>query len=219
MEEYSEKNSKALIAAGKKWTKDFLNSDYSRHLSKEQVEETETITESFISYLYSFFALSLKDLNNDNLEEMCLEILPRKVSAEISYFKALTPVLTNFFSFLSKRGVMGDVSSLNLRLHEIQEDIIENATNPQNWGMAKSFVMDAIASEVDMDNQEEFLRFLNFKMYQHNLKQSVNYQSNRYVGIHKGKKIGRNHPCPCGSGQKYKKCCFDIRDHLSNVDL
>ena len=25
--------------------------------------------------------------------------------------------------------------------------------------------------------------------------------------IRKGKKIGRNDPCPCGSGKKYKKCC------------
>jgi len=23
----------------------------------------------------------------------------------------------------------------------------------------------------------------------------------------KGEKIGRNDPCPCGSGKKYKKCC------------
>ena len=23
----------------------------------------------------------------------------------------------------------------------------------------------------------------------------------------KGKKVGRNAPCPCGSGKKYKKCC------------
>ena len=22
------------------------------------------------------------------------------------------------------------------------------------------------------------------------------------------KKIGRNDPCPCGSGKKYKQCCF-----------
>jgi len=22
------------------------------------------------------------------------------------------------------------------------------------------------------------------------------------------KKIGRNDPCPCGSGKKYKKCCL-----------
>ena len=25
--------------------------------------------------------------------------------------------------------------------------------------------------------------------------------------IVKGKKIGRNEPCPCGSGKKYKQCC------------
>jgi len=26
--------------------------------------------------------------------------------------------------------------------------------------------------------------------------------------IKKNKKVGRNDPCPCGSGKKYKKCCF-----------
>ena len=25
----------------------------------------------------------------------------------------------------------------------------------------------------------------------------------------KPKKIGRNDPCPCGSGKKYKKCCMN----------
>jgi len=25
----------------------------------------------------------------------------------------------------------------------------------------------------------------------------------------KSEKIGRNEPCPCGSGKKYKKCCFN----------
>ena len=23
-----------------------------------------------------------------------------------------------------------------------------------------------------------------------------------------GEKLGRNDPCPCGSGKKYKKCCY-----------
>jgi Preprotein translocase subunit SecA (ATPase, RNA helicase) len=27
------------------------------------------------------------------------------------------------------------------------------------------------------------------------------------TAIRKGEKIGRNDPCPCGSGKKYKKCC------------
>jgi len=26
--------------------------------------------------------------------------------------------------------------------------------------------------------------------------------------IKRGKKVGRNDPCPCGSGKKYKKCCY-----------
>jgi len=26
--------------------------------------------------------------------------------------------------------------------------------------------------------------------------------------VREGKKIGRNEPCPCGSGKKYKKCCL-----------
>jgi preprotein translocase subunit SecA len=25
--------------------------------------------------------------------------------------------------------------------------------------------------------------------------------------VRKQRKIGRNEPCPCGSGKKYKKCC------------
>lgn len=31
-----------------------------------------------------------------------------------------------------------------------------------------------------------------------------NYKLNNPV---RSKKIGRNEPCPCGSGKKYKKCC------------
>lgn len=27
--------------------------------------------------------------------------------------------------------------------------------------------------------------------------------------VKKAKKVGRNDPCPCGSGKKYKKCCYD----------
>ena len=32
-------------------------------------------------------------------------------------------------------------------------------------------------------------------------------------------KIGRNDPCPCGSGQKYKKCCLAKDETARNADL
>ncbi len=32
-------------------------------------------------------------------------------------------------------------------------------------------------------------------------------QPGKKVPVVVGPKIGRNDPCPCGSGKKYKKCC------------
>jgi uncharacterized protein YecA (UPF0149 family) len=40
------------------------------------------------------------------------------------------------------------------------------------------------------------------------------YNGNTFASLHcaapalrDGPKVGRNDPCPCGSGKKYKKCC------------
>jgi hypothetical protein len=31
-------------------------------------------------------------------------------------------------------------------------------------------------------------------------------------GTARSRKVGRNEPCPCGSGKKYKKCCIDAQE-------
>jgi len=28
--------------------------------------------------------------------------------------------------------------------------------------------------------------------------------------VHRGERVGRNDPCPCGSGKKFKKCCMNL---------
>jgi len=33
------------------------------------------------------------------------------------------------------------------------------------------------------------------------------------------KKIGRNDPCPCGSGKKYKNCCLKTETYSSHYEL
>lgn len=33
------------------------------------------------------------------------------------------------------------------------------------------------------------------------------FREPRQQEVVKKKKVGRNEPCPCGSGKKYKKCC------------
>ncbi|QSX07446.1 SEC-C domain-containing protein [Alkalibacter rhizosphaerae] len=38
-------------------------------------------------------------------------------------------------------------------------------------------------------------------------KKAITKQYNRSKTVVKENKVGRNDPCPCGSGKKYKKCC------------
>lgn len=38
-------------------------------------------------------------------------------------------------------------------------------------------------------------------------KKALYLEQKRSGTVHVGKKIGRNDPCPCGSGKKYKQCC------------
>jgi len=42
-----------------------------------------------------------------------------------------------------------------------------------------------------------------------NFDPSVSYDFKAKTNFNKKKKIGRNDPCPCGSGMKYKKCCLN----------
>lgn len=59
----------------------------------------------------------------------------------------------------------------------------------------------------------------NFKYWYTPINQFINEKTLEYpeVQIQKNlsKKIGRNEPCPCGSGKKYKKCCLN---KSSNID-
>ncbi len=54
--------------------------------------------------------------------------------------------------------------------------------------------------------EEEFQRRKRRELEQARMAGSGDYQPVQQV-VRSGAKIGRNDPCPCGSGKKYKKCC------------
>jgi preprotein translocase subunit SecA len=61
------------------------------------------------------------------------------------------------------------------------------------------------ATSVD-DMEEAFLRKKRRELEQARLAGAGDYQPVQQV-VRAGEKVGRNDPCPCGSGKKYKKCC------------
>lgn len=45
------------------------------------------------------------------------------------------------------------------------------------------------------------------KIYDEETRKKLYMEQKKSGTVRKEKKIGRNDPCPCGSGKKYKKCC------------
>lgn len=45
------------------------------------------------------------------------------------------------------------------------------------------------------------------KIFDEDKKKALYLEQKKSGTIVKGHKVGRNDPCPCGSGNKYKKCC------------
>jgi preprotein translocase subunit SecA len=62
-----------------------------------------------------------------------------------------------------------------------------------------------VSTSVD-DLEEAFQRRKRRELEQARMAGSGEYQPVQQV-VRGGDKIGRNDPCPCGSGKKYKKCC------------
>jgi preprotein translocase subunit SecA len=66
--------------------------------------------------------------------------------------------------------------------------------------------------EMNHSIQEDTIKYLYHveaaeKMERKRVAQPIATDRKPQQPIVKGKKIGRNDPCPCGSGKKYKKCC------------
>ena len=82
----------------------------------------------------------------------------------------------------------------------IDKQIVKNASDPEHWGISKSMVRAAEDAGVDVMDEGELHQFVT----RYNAETPSEPKAEP---VHVAQKIGRNEPCPCGSGKKYKKCC------------
>ena len=221
-QEFSEEERELLIEKIEAWGADFVSSDYFSPLSEEQKENASFVIQSFSDYMYSYQGVTPSDWNPSDLEEVCVEILPRKISAEADFYRSVTPVLLAFFAFLQTKGEIENANELCKRLSAIDAQMQASANDPRSWGPAKGFMMQALAAGVDPADRNQMNQFM--AKYNEPLMQSRDrsrssaLESYRWpvaTPMRNEKKIGRNQFCPCQSGKKYKKCCGSQSSDIS----
>ncbi|WP_022852624.1 preprotein translocase subunit SecA [Thermodesulfatator atlanticus] len=64
-----------------------------------------------------------------------------------------------------------------------------------------------VTREEEVERMEEEKRSQRLRLVYSRGEETQEEEKPKKQPIRRGKKIGRNDPCPCGSGKKYKKCC------------
>ena len=113
------------------WTIKFLNSPYCKDFDEEQRWLCPYIILNFVESMYIYFDLIPKEWNKEALEQWCFSILPNKVYANESFFDAISPVLTKFFSFLHDKQVITNDLNLNMGLFLLKDKLKNVPINPE----------------------------------------------------------------------------------------
>lgn len=196
---------------------EFFETKFFTDLDDKYKEHSKDIILHFSEFMYRHNLQEPKNWNVSGMFEVCIDIIPRKIIADDLYFESIHPSLRAFLSFMDSKNINSRSKVLIKTIDQIKEDIIESSKDSSDWGIGKKILNQAISNDIDISDEDKLRSFLNSMMgkplnipddYEEEDDDDEDYyESNMIPFVRKEVKIGRNDPCPCGSGKKYKKCC------------
>jgi len=197
---YSDKSFKLLKVSVAGYVDEFKKTSLYMKLKHKEKDEAESIITAFSEMMYNYFLITPANWNARRVVECLTEIMPAKVMADDGYFLSVEPVMTAFMKFCADKEYIADGNNIIRRLQGITDHIMDEANDEDHWGIGKSLLKEAENKGVDFTDKNQLESFIK----EYNKEKGGLYQSEI---AKKAEKPGRNDPCPCGSGKKYKKCC------------
>jgi hypothetical protein len=198
---------------------EFVQSSHAQGLPGLTPEMAADKVARWLRFGNDYVGLDARKLHLDDVRSVLYKWLPGKMSAGPEFFAPIPIALEAFFHFLHERGLLPRPEPFLALAREARDRLPELAADPANWGMAKTMAMQGIAEGFDLSDPEQMQRWsaiYNDRLVGRQLSQGDEseepFEPPGY-GVptapirRDGPKVGRNDPCPCGSGKKYKKCC------------
>lgn len=196
--------------------KDYISSIVNKYLMSEEENKYENLKDYVNKNLLKMKKIKLSDIDGKMPEEVSQEIfevlsedyekkineLPWELVSEFEKAISLRVIDTNWMNHINNMEHLRDGVGLRGYANEdpLQAYIKEGYQIFDN-------MMDKISEETSL--------FLLRAEIRQNIERKevakpiVNNRDEKTLkgGTHKKEKVGRNDPCPCGSGKKYKQCC------------
>jgi hypothetical protein len=146
------------------------------------------------------------NINNDRLDEIITRLY-LDINNNLSFPQVVSRIAETL-----------DFNTIN-QIEELNEYILAVYNNTRQWVLKGN--TPAEVKSIDIDTNYNDIKNNNVKNNVVNITEFQKYKEDNKGTIRKAKDVGRNDPCPCGSGKKYKKCCMkeDQRKELLRSKL
>jgi preprotein translocase subunit SecA len=143
-----------------------------------QKAEAEYLTKSMLDYLFFQEKKELKELNEHHIQDFMLVHAPRRLNLTANTGNIVPEILNSFLSFLDETGHINNGEQLRSTVQATKRAFLK---------LMPKAKQDTKAAKKPAAKKPRRTRTAK--------------KTTTEV------KVGRNDPCPCGSGKKYKKCC------------
>lgn len=126
-EEFDDDSHQALMS----WCEETLEKFLESYFCAKWNDNTQGIAcffiQGFVDYAYGYHLAKPFQYDRYIVEEVCLDIFPRKMSTDTKYFKQVALVLITFFEWCEKEGLIKDTKDLRSTLKKIDQKIYKSA--------------------------------------------------------------------------------------------
>ena len=143
------------------WFEEFQKSEHFELMTEFQREQSGFVIVTFMDFMRNYEYRNPKDWDKESIESVCLEIVPGKITDSIEFFEVYGDVLISFLAFLGSKKYIKNSKKLINKVQKIKHLIPIEAGDTDNWGMAKSLMMDASDSGIDLSDEAQINDFLN----------------------------------------------------------
>jgi hypothetical protein len=159
---------------------------------------------SLLEFGISFLGQTVDEMTPGSVSEFVLDYVPRKVSTEADSATWIIDELTLFWEYLDRvyKLPAGKPIVEWLKTDGLVAQLEAELSDPSNFGMAKSMFMLGKKAGYDMTSEAGIAQFM--RDYNRSL---LADKAPAAAPVARKQRVGRNEPCPCGSGKKFKKCC------------
>ena len=148
-----------------------------------------------------------------------------KVKGEEAFWQEYMQIETAIYKdILSNHNAISNITNCRFaKKYNTTEEFIMGFTDGINDSLNNSYDLEAIESQnelvFDINLEKLYFNMLDAKaeylytlpqwegIFSDEKRKEIKKQYNESVTVRNENKIGRNDPCTCGSGKKYKKCC------------